>query len=336
MPAAISSKSFLKITDSRLNGAVSDLTKNLVLCLNKQAETDGTEVFSVEDVPYFEWDKTLMHGLEPGEYVPEGADPGNDSIRQGHQIARATSQYGRGTVVTAIALDASNRGKISLKSITVDALAESRRNTLESLMALWYQESLQGVTQSVVNGRNVVDIRAIDSLSYFNAAHTWLGSGVTNSNLSTVQRSLTTAALQGMQLQARGWRDWKGFKYSRKAKGIVVGDNLIGWANVFLKSLQDPNNANNADNVLRYETGGGALTSIRHWTYMGADDFLMEFEMPYRDLQGTRLCFTSGCRNKAQDYWATNSQQAKIMEYRMWLWVDGDDPLQWITNRAAA
>jgi len=338
MPPAVSTTSFQKLTDSRLNGAVKDLMKSLVVCLNKQAELDGTAVFTVADEPHREWDKTLLHGMQAGQWVAEGADPGNDAPRQGYQIARRVQQYGRGTVVTAAALEAAAQGKANLKGMYVDMLAESRKKTLEAAMMLWYFESLEGVTQTTINGRNVSDIRAIDGLSFFNDGHTFLNSSVVNSNLSAVRRTLTKTNINAMQQQALGWKDWDGFPAQRRSIGLVVGDDLIGLVEVLMKSTLDPDNANNALNVLQHgNKGGGKIAggSARHWPYMGADDFLMEFEQPMRELQGTRLAFLSGHRNKTQTYDLTNSGQAKVMEYRMSYWIGGDDPLQWITNRAA-
>jgi hypothetical protein len=316
-----------EFSDPRLK----EMKQKVSMLAKDKAMGDSDKVYKPKDVDGWTWEVRLFQGIAEMTYVPDGADPDNDQPRPDYSITRGVIQEGIGVKITQFTLDQSPRWR----QVITESLADSPRKTNETRRQAHYEQSLEGVTVSTVNGRNVVDVRAYDGLSFFNDAHTFKGTGIENSNLSASARTWSKTNCASMIKQARGWKNYDGHPMQARPIEFIVGDDLIGVAGVTLKSDLDPDNATNAQNIMRHEGTNGA-PGMSHWSYMDTDEFMLRLESKQPGLDGLCHAFMKGYKSVTQTYHDTNSKQAVVMEVRQRSLCYGDDPYQFITNRAAA
>jgi len=327
MATAITSASYPILSDPRLKG----MRDKLKMLAGQQAVGKGDKIYKQKSTDDIVWDVPFMQGIGPMEYIQEMQDAPADQPREDYRITRAVWFHGRATVVSEFALKKSDR----LKSIIIESLAKSPELTNEAWYQAHYDNSLSGVTVPTVGGRAIVDNKAFDGLSYFNASHTWKGTNITNSNLSAPLRSWSHSSMSSMIKQAKGWKTDKGYPMQPKAKAWIVGDDLVGVANSFNKSEKDPETNINQPNTVRLENQGGPVQDVIHWSYMGTDEFMLEFETPVEEVYGLCHTFLKGYKAKTNEYAATNSGTAVVFDIKQVSQVYGDWPYAYITNRAA-
>lgn len=326
--AVVTSGSFPIISNPRLMA----MKKELKLEAATLAKGPGDKIFRQETTDVWEWESARMIPVGQMQRIQEGEDPPADQPREDYRIVRGIQFHGLAVLVTKYALQQSDR----LRSVLVKSLAQSPQQTNESWYQAYYDNALQGVTVPTVNGHNLVDVRAFDGLSYFNASHTYLGvPGITNSNLSSTLRVYSTSAIISMMQQTAGWKTAKGQPMQSKVKALIVGDNLIGVANSFNSSEKDPGTNQNQPNIMRLQNYAGPIPKVIHWSYMGVSDFMLQLECTIDGIYGMCHAFLKGYKNLADDYPGSFSGRTHVFEVSQAGQVYGDDPYEFITNRAA-
>lgn len=308
-----------------------EMRKSLKLEAATMAKGPGDKIYRQTTTDAIVWESALMQPVGQMQYIQEGQDPPADQPREDYRVVRGIQMHGLAVEVTQFALEKSER----LRNIIVQSLAQSPEQTNESWYQAHYNYSLQGVTVPTIGGRAVVDVFAFDGLSYFNSSHRWMGTNITNSNLSSPARSWSTSAMVSMLQQACAWRTATGQPMQVKATEWIVGDNLIGVAHSYNETEKDPSTNINQKNVARLQNYGSAVPKVVHWSYMGADEFMLRFECPISETYGLCHAFLKSYKARANDYPATNSGRAHVFEVSQAGQVYGDWPYEYITSRAA-
>lgn len=317
--------------DDRVKG----MEKNLVTLINASIKTENT-IYPDKETDVYEWESGLMQGIQGGVYVPEGQDPPQRIPREDYKISRAVVQRGIGLAVTEKMLEK----RPSVRTTITEVMANSRTKTLEDGRQAHYDYSLDGATVPTDNNVPDLDVRAYDGLSYFNDSHTFLNSGVTNSNIApTADRTLSVQDMSLMAQQARGWVDWDGKPMQPTHKRWIVGDNGIGLMDQLLKTDRDPFTNNNAINRLKHENAGKETggSNYTHWNRMGTTEFMLELvpEVQAGEMHGLCTKFRKGKKDVKKSYFITGSNEAKVFEWRYEALIYGNWPYCHVTNRAS-
>lgn len=314
------SQSFTKQMDALAKAVRSDIS-------DYAQHNNGKTLFKEESTNGLSKEFYSYWGLMFGSYTPDGADPGTQTPNVGNQKKVTVHGWTNGVAFT----EKSNYINPDQLPKIRAMLAESYSNTIELQRYTFYYYALEGRTTATVNGRNVVDATADDGLTYFNDAHTYKGSEVTNRNIPSADQTWSVSGRENVVSVGRNWKTPQNTPCPGKPKRWIVGQDLDAKAPQALKSALDPETANNAENLAKYQSKGMGLTEHFVWPWLPGDEFMLEYELSG---VGWMELYLSGYKNKMFDYTSTSGIR-RVVAWEVDFAVTGVDFRQYVHNRTA-
>ena len=255
------------------------LTAKLIADMPPVDKIRGSRFFKQETISDIEASAITYTGLGYGRAMPDGATYTTDDWNVGHKKTVKLSTWSNAVACTRKLAKARPTEAARARAM----LRPSYVKTKESQYSLMPYYGLEGRTTPTNGGNPLIQATASDLLSYFNVAHTYVGSSQTLANIPTSSVGDITFGVAGvikMNQLKRAQRGYDGEQYFDEQIDWVIGDDLLTQAGVIFRSEGDPESANRGLNATKFASpmGTGAQT-YTHWNKLQTTQFMGRYDV---------------------------------------------------------
>ena len=315
----------------KTNPNLNNFAKTLFKDIADPGRIGGDRFFKKHKISGVAEEFYTTHGADMPVPLSETADPPTTQPVVGFSKSVRTFLYGQAMTYSKEALQQDPGRLVGDR----ETLMDGKRRFIELQLALFVTTAIEGSTATLLGGKALTDNNTIDGLPYFHSAHTFASGGVTNSNLSSAERTVSLANLESMRLQARGWFDQRGVPMGSKVTGWICGIHNTVKLRALHMPTQDPESDLNAYNQLKVKDGTGTAPSgVDEWELLPRDEFMAACA-PKPGLPCWLHAYQAGYENDVLDY-TSPSGIRRTIGYRYKNLVTAISPYGHITRRVAS